>query len=132
MEQTAAGLGHTQPLQPSEKRTELADTSQHILLFSKSAAPEPTVSLLYHAAVWVDARPALVGLLLSQPQDVLQAIQCHLNDLGVHDGKEVTKRLDATQVDQVSERGDQEHTFTFQDSRHQHRSVTKSRTSGSS
>lgn len=128
LEQMPANLERTQPLNSSEKQAKLVDTFQYILLFSKSVAlrtPEPTVGLFYHATVRVDACPALVGLLLSKPQDVLQAIQCHLNNLGVHDSKEVTERLDATQVDQVSRRDDQEHTFAFQDSKHHNCSVIK-------
>lgn len=57
-----------------------------------------TISLLNEAAVRVDASAALLGLLLSQPQDVLQAIQGHLNDLSVHDGQKVTQGLNAAQV----------------------------------
>lgn len=57
-----------------------------------------TVSFLNEAAVRVDAGAALLGLLLSQPQDVLQAIQGHLNYLRVHDGQKITQGFNAAQV----------------------------------
>lgn len=61
----------------------------------------PTIGLLNQAAVGVDASPTLVGFLLSQPQDVLQPVECHQNNLGVHDSQQVTQGLDTTQIHQV-------------------------------
>lgn len=91
--------------QQKNQPTKLADTFQYILWCSKSVAPRPppTIGLLNQATVGVDACPTLVGFLLSKPQDVLQAVQRHLNNLGVHDSQQVTERLDTTQIDQVSE-----------------------------
>lgn len=65
-----------------------------------------TVSLLDEAAVGVDASAVvlLLGLLLAQPQDVLQAVQSHLDNLRVHHRQQVTQRLDAAQVHQISAR----------------------------
>lgn len=57
-----------------------------------------TVSFLNEAAVGVDASATLLGLLLSQPQDVLQAIQGHLNYLRVHDGQKIAEGFNAAQV----------------------------------
>lgn len=63
-----------------------------------------TVSLLDETAVGVDpgATVLLLGLLLAEPQDVLQAVQSHLDDLGVHHRQKIAQRLDAAQVHQVS------------------------------
>lgn len=65
-----------------------------------------TISLLDEAAVGVDAGAVvlLLGLLLAEPQDVLQAVQSHLDDLGVHHRQQVAQGLDAAQVHQVSAR----------------------------
>lgn len=65
-----------------------------------------TVGLLDEAAVRVDAGAVvlLLGLLLAEPQDVLQAVQGHLDDLGVHHRQQIAQGLDAAQVHQVSAR----------------------------
>lgn len=59
-----------------------------------------TVCFLDEGAVRVDSSSSL-GLQLSQSEDVLQAIQCHLHNLGVHQGQKVTERLNATQLHQM-------------------------------
>lgn len=44
----------------------------------------------------------LLGFLFAQPQDVLQAVEGHLDDLGVHHREQIAQRLDAAQVHQIS------------------------------
>ena len=60
-----------------------------------------TVGLLDEGAVGVNAGAVLLGFLLAQPQDVLQAVQGHLHDLGVHHRQQVTHGLDGVQGHQV-------------------------------
>lgn len=76
-------------------------------VFTRTESPVcSTVGLLDEAAVGVDAGAVvlLLCLLLAEPQDVLQAVQSHLDDLGVHHRQQVAQRLDAAQVHQVSAR----------------------------
>lgn len=63
-----------------------------------------TISFFNQTAVRVDSRAVvlLFGLLLAQPQDVLQPVKSHLHNLGVHHCQQITQGLDAAQVHQVS------------------------------
>lgn len=64
---------------------------------------QATIGFFNEAAVGIDAGAVLLlGLLLPQPEDVLQPVQSHLNNLGVHHREQIAERLDAAQVDQVS------------------------------
>lgn len=60
-----------------------------------------TIGFLYEGTVRIDAGAILLGLLLSQSQDVLQAIQRHLHYLTVHHCQQVTHGLDGVQTNQV-------------------------------
>lgn len=62
-----------------------------------------TIRFLNEAAVRVHSTAIvlLLGLLLTQPQDVLQSIESYLDDLGVHHSEQITQRLNAAQVHQV-------------------------------
>ncbi|KAF3840241.1 hypothetical protein F7725_018958 [Dissostichus mawsoni] len=68
-----------------------------VQLLGKKKDERCTVSLLDESAVRVDAAAALLGLLLPQPQDVLQTVQRHLHDLRVHHGEQVTHGFDGVQ-----------------------------------
>lgn len=63
-----------------------------------------TIGFFDEAAVGVDSSAVvlLLGLLLSQPQDVLQPIESNLNDLGVHHSQQITQWLNAAQIYQIS------------------------------
>lgn len=72
----------------------------------RGSSVRSTISLLDEAAVRIDSGAVvlLLGLLLAEPQDVLQAVQGHLDDLGVHHRQQVAQGLDAAQVHQVPAR----------------------------
>ena len=70
------------------------------MVYGRCVCAGPTISLLYESTVGVDASSSL-GLLLPQAQHILQAVQRHLHNLGVHQGQQVTQRADAAQAHQV-------------------------------
>lgn len=41
-------------------------------------------------------------ILFTQPQYILQSVERHLHDLGVHDGQKIAQRADATLIYQIS------------------------------
>lgn len=63
-----------------------------------------TVSFFNQTAVRIDSSAVvlLFGLLLAQPQDVLQPVKSNLNNLRVHHCQQVTQGLNAAQIHQVS------------------------------
>lgn len=61
----------------------------------------PTVSLFNEGAVRVDASSVLLGLLFSQSEDVLQAVQSHLHNLRVHHREQVTHGLYGVERNQI-------------------------------
>lgn len=71
----------------------------------------PTIALLDHDRVGVD-RVVELGVLLSQTQYILQAIQRHLHYLAVHHCQEVAQRGNAALFYQESETS-QSHGFEF-------------------
>lgn len=60
-----------------------------------------TVSFLDESTVRIDAWRILLGLLLSQSENVLQAIQGNLHNLRVHHCQQVTHGLDGVERHQV-------------------------------
>lgn len=63
-----------------------------------------TIGFFNEAAVRIDSSAVvlLLGLLFAQPQDVLQPIESHLNDLRVHHRQQITQGFNAAQVHQIS------------------------------
>lgn len=87
-------LGKTLNSQLSFSRiTDSTFKCKHVMLIV--CACPLTISLFDECTVRVDASSPF-GLQFSQSQDVLQAIQSHLNYFGVHKCEQVTKRFYAT------------------------------------
>jgi len=61
-----------------------------------------TIGFLYETTIRVDAAAILFGLLLAQSENVLQTIQSHQHDLGVHHSQQITERFNAAQIHQIS------------------------------
>ncbi len=58
-----------------------------------------SVALLDHDGIRIGA--SLFGLVLAEPQNIFEARQRDLDDLGIHDGQEVTQGRDTTLAHQV-------------------------------
>lgn len=63
-----------------------------------------TIGFFNEATVRINSSAVvlLLGLLLAQPQDVLQPIKSYLNDLRVHHRQQITQGLNTAQVHQIS------------------------------